>query len=251
MNRLKDLLSVQENLDCIIFIYSSLTIRGVVKGTKSLLQNSVYGIMSTASKLTNTLAKIGATATFDDDYKRERAKLRQQQAENVGEGLAYGVRDFGLGLYKGVTGVVLEPIKGAQNEGAIGAIKGIGKGAAGVVLKPVIGAVDLVTRTTEGIKNTASDTAKKARIRPPRLVAPGGELHIYNQEKALGQELLNLINNGRFRDEYLAFHFHPDPKHVFIVTKMEIIYADISTLSKLAYGAAWKCTWHYLLAGID
>jgi len=66
----------------------------------------------------------------------------------------YGFRDFGIGINKGITGIVTQPIEGARKEGAVGALKGIGKGLIGAVLKPAIGTVDLVTQMAEGIKNT-------------------------------------------------------------------------------------------------
>jgi vacuolar protein sorting-associated protein 13A/C len=68
---------------------------------------------------------------MDDDYQRERAARAATQAKHAGEGIAYGFRDFGIGIYKGITGIVMEPIKGAKKEGAFGVLKGVGKGLAG------------------------------------------------------------------------------------------------------------------------
>jgi len=94
------------------------------------------------------------------------------------------MRDFGVGLYKGVTGVVTQPIKGARKEGALGALKGIGKGVAGLVLKPAIGTIDFVVQTAEGIKNTTTllDDNVKARIRPPRHFGSDSLLRCYHNQ---------------------------------------------------------------------
>jgi hypothetical protein len=43
------------------------------------------------------------------------------------------------GFYDGITGLVTQPIRGAQENGTIGAIAGIGKGVGGLVLKPGAG----------------------------------------------------------------------------------------------------------------
>jgi hypothetical protein len=43
----------------------------------------------------------------------------------------YGAKDFGMGLFDGITGVVVQPVKGAQKEGALGFFKGLGKGIVG------------------------------------------------------------------------------------------------------------------------
>ncbi|GAB1310849.1 hypothetical protein MFIFM68171_01059 [Madurella fahalii] len=58
-------------------------------------------------------------------------------------GLASGVKvagkEFGLGLYDGLSGLVTHPWKGAEREGGRGLLKGFGKGIGGVVLKPAAG----------------------------------------------------------------------------------------------------------------
>ena len=45
----------------------------------------------------------------------------------------------------GISGLVLQPIKGAQKDGAAGFFKGVGKGLLGVVAKPVGGVLDAAT----------------------------------------------------------------------------------------------------------
>jgi hypothetical protein len=104
----------------------------------------------------------------------------------------------------GFTGVIVQPIKGGQKEGAIGALKGVGIGLAGyaeewrffllldrficrlasslfpsscdltssIVTKPISGIVDFVAKSTEGLSNEgAYESAhflRKQRNRPPR-----------------------------------------------------------------------------------
>ena len=46
-------------------------------------------------------------------------------------------KEFTLGVYDGITGLLMQPIKGGKEEGAIGAIKGVGKGVGGFVLKDI------------------------------------------------------------------------------------------------------------------
>jgi hypothetical protein len=48
-------------------------------------------------------------------------------------------QQFGLGCWDGITGLVTQPIKGAQETGALGCAKGFGKGIAGVACKPAAG----------------------------------------------------------------------------------------------------------------
>lgn len=44
-----------------------------------------------------------------------------------------------LQTYDGVSGLITQPIAGAQEEGSIGLAKGIGKGIMGAVVKPFAG----------------------------------------------------------------------------------------------------------------
>jgi hypothetical protein len=48
-------------------------------------------------------------------------------------------QEFGYGMFDGITGLVTQPLRGAEKEGAAGLIKGIGKGIGGLVLKPGAG----------------------------------------------------------------------------------------------------------------
>jgi len=223
--------------------------KGIAKGTKSLVLKTTYAIFDTASKLTGTVAKVGAKLTMDDDYQRERAIRNQTKARHAGEGIVYGARDFGIGLYKGITGVVLEPIKGGQQEGALGVVKGIGKGLAGIVLKPVVGAVDLVTRTTEGIKNTTTymDEKSKAPIRPPRYFGADGLVHVFDYERAAGQLVLRTLSERRGRRD--IYESHVILKDTLVLFSRHHIFK--LEQDKLHFGFKWQIDWKEKLSNIS
>ena len=48
-------------------------------------------------------------------------------------------QNFGLGLWDGVSGLVTQPMKGAQEGGFMGGLIGFGKGIGGAVFKPAAG----------------------------------------------------------------------------------------------------------------
>ena len=50
-------------------------------------------------------------------------------------------------MFHGVTGVVAQPVKGAQKEGFLGFLRGTGKGVLGLVLRPTGGLIDLTSAT--------------------------------------------------------------------------------------------------------
>jgi hypothetical protein len=59
-----------------------------------------------------------------------------EQVSDFKSGIKAMGKEFGYGWYDGVTGMFIQPWKGAQKEGATGFFKGIGKGFGGLVTKP-------------------------------------------------------------------------------------------------------------------
>lgn len=61
------------------------------------------------------------------------------KVEGFNSGLQAATREFGYGVYDGVTGLVSQPYNGAKREGVSGFFKGFAKGVGGAVLKPGAG----------------------------------------------------------------------------------------------------------------
>jgi hypothetical protein len=81
--------------------------KGLARGTQSLLKNSTYGAFNSAAKLSNTIGKGVAELTFDKQYVRERELLSREKPRHIAEGLAFGLRDFGVNCFQGFGGVVV------------------------------------------------------------------------------------------------------------------------------------------------
>ncbi|CAN8101334.1 unnamed protein product [Discula destructiva] len=75
-----------------------------------------------------------APKLYNDDTVR-----KQEKVTGLGSGLMLAGKEFGFGLYDGITGLATQPYKGAQKEGVSGFFKGFAKGIGGVVLKPQAG----------------------------------------------------------------------------------------------------------------
>ncbi len=108
-----------------------------------------------------------------------------------------------------------KPKEGLAREGGLGLLKGIGQGLAGVVVKPVIGTVDLVAKTTEGIRNTTTyfDEKERRRVRLPRHFQVGMPLHPYSAHRAAGQYILKSINEAAYQKEPFAFCVRVEQPH--------------------------------------
>eukprot|EP01012_Entosiphon_sulcatum_P033873 TRINITY_DN428_c0_g1_i2.p1 TRINITY_DN428_c0_g1~~TRINITY_DN428_c0_g1_i2.p1 ORF type:complete len:2501 (+),score=328.37 TRINITY_DN428_c0_g1_i2:171-7673(+) len=176
--------------------------KGVGKGTLSLAKNSVYGISNAISGITSSAGKGLANLSGDDEYIRERRKMMRKKPKHLGEGLLEGAEALGRGLYGGITGVVMRPMEGAREGGALGFMKGAGKGVVGLVVKPVTGLVDLAAKATQGLRNTTTmfDQSNRLRVRPPRVLHDNVLLP-YNDDEAAAALLLHTCKEGVFAAE--------------------------------------------------
>jgi len=62
-----------------------------------------------------------------------------EKVTGVGSGVVVAGKEFGYGLFDGITGLVTQPLKGAEKEGVQGLVKGFGKGIGGLIAKPAAG----------------------------------------------------------------------------------------------------------------
>jgi hypothetical protein len=176
--------------------------QGLGRGGAKFVKKSVTGIFNTLNKVFGTVASVAAVASVDQDYQGKRAQMkRKDQPKNVVFGLGQGLFEMGKGFFEGVTGVVSQPIKGARKDGAAGFFEGVAKGMAGLVVKPVVGTLDLLQRTTEGIRNTAADAVRNKRCRWPAYIAEDGVIRHYDRVRSLAMRMLHHVENGSFAHE--------------------------------------------------
>lgn len=71
---------------------------------------------------------------YNDDTVRPVEKVT-----GVGSGVVVAGKEFGYGVFDGITGLVTQPLKGAEKEGVQGLVKGFAKGIGGVIAKPAAG----------------------------------------------------------------------------------------------------------------
>ena len=70
---------------------------------------------------------------------------------NLQSGLKAAAKEFGYGIFDGISGLVTQPLSGIEQEGAQGLLKGIGKGFGGLIIKPASAVVGLPTYTIRGL----------------------------------------------------------------------------------------------------
>jgi hypothetical protein len=75
-------------------------------------------------------------------------------------GIAAG-KNFGHGIVEGLGGIVMEPIKGAKKDGALGAAKGAGIGLLNMGTKLTSGVVGLVALSGQGVYQSVRETVRR------------------------------------------------------------------------------------------
>ncbi|RFU23976.1 hypothetical protein B7463_g12364, partial [Scytalidium lignicola] len=75
----------------------------------------------------------------------------QEQISDFKSGAMAAGKEFGFGWFDGVTGLVTQPWKGAQKEGASGFVKGVGKGIGGFATKPFAALSGILGHTMKGV----------------------------------------------------------------------------------------------------
>ncbi|OQO05582.1 hypothetical protein B0A48_09352 [Cryoendolithus antarcticus] len=108
--------------------------------TKALVQSHMDVAMG-LTKGSNNVARLCGDDTVCPNY----------QAHDFSSGATTVGKGFGLGLYDGITGLVTQPLKGAQQAGVGGFFKGMGKGVGGMLTKPTAGAVGVLGYTMKGV----------------------------------------------------------------------------------------------------
>ena len=77
----------------------------------------------------------------------------------------------------GVTGLVLDPIKGARTDGVRGFTLGVGKGIVGAGIRPIAGVLQFADSAAGAMQTLggegeerATHSARVGRVRPPRML---------------------------------------------------------------------------------
>ncbi|GLD92558.1 hypothetical protein PINS_up001117 [Pythium insidiosum] len=94
-------------------------------------------------------------------------------ARNFGEHMIAGAEGMTKGLYRGITGVWKDPIKGAKENGLEGFAKGVGKGVAGVVYRPIKGLGTMVKETARSV-----GVGRKRSTDGNEELVPAGCIHL-------------------------------------------------------------------------
>ncbi|CAI5733680.1 unnamed protein product [Hyaloperonospora brassicae] len=181
--------------------------KGLAKGTASLMSNTVDGTFDAASKISGTFGQGFANLSLDDHYQQNRARARRHHVRGLREGLVQGSRELSLGVYEGVAGLMLNPMRGAHESGAVGFVRGTITGIIGLPVKPVAGIFDFASRATQGVRNRSLQNGQNmGRVRRPRVFGRYNELKCYKEADTIAYELLKKVGGDRLSSEKIVFY---------------------------------------------
>jgi len=172
--------------------------RGVAKGSKALLESTISSTFDAVGKVTGSISKGVAVLSMDDEFIQRNRQTNKEKPKHIGEGLFSGAKSVGMGLVGGISGIITDPIKGAQKEGVGGFFKGTAKGLLGVVAKPTAGVINATSQTLKSVGTTATlvladSVIGTQKVRPPRYIpVKAGCLPLYDYSLSLGSHLLSM-----------------------------------------------------------
>jgi vacuolar protein sorting-associated protein 13B len=163
-----------------------LFILGIGQGTASFVRQFSSGALGSVTNMATSVARNMEHLSMDPDHATYLDRQRREKpTTRFSEGVISGVSSLGLNLVSAVAGLVEQPVQSfLRKEESAGTtstlLKGVGKGLLGVVTKPVGGAMDLVSKTGQGIMRGAGLAQELAHWEVPRDL----EEHVRVQERA-------------------------------------------------------------------
>ncbi|KAG0748282.1 hypothetical protein G6F57_007048 [Rhizopus arrhizus] len=200
---------------------------GIARGVGGFLKKSIFGVTDSMSRFTGSLGKGLSAATMDKKFQeKRRMNMTRNKPTHAIYGVTHGVGYFGTSIASGVAGLVKRPIEGAEDNGVIGFVEGVGRGLVGAFTKPVVGFFDMASNITAGIRETTTvfEGVEIGRERLPRFVGRDGILVQYSQREALGQMWLKEMESRKFfNDDYIAHSVMENDQAIVILTYQNII----------------------------
>jgi len=222
----------------------------LVRGVRSLLGHTVGGLAGSASLITGSLGKSLAFLSFDKHYQKGRRQLISQRPKHLPHALFNASKGFATGVLLGISGVIVNPVRGAYEEGVEGFFKGIGKGLLGLLTKPAGGAVDMFSMAFDGIRR-ASEMGDEVvvRMRLPRYINPEMGLKPYSSYQSMGYRLLNCVAKGRYADTDV-YWAHADLTYNDKTDLLLLTNKRILMLERGRIWSDWVVEWEVALASI-
>ena len=112
--------------------------------------------MQATTKFAHSGLRAAALDTEEEKALAKERTMKEKTAATKGAAAAAG------GVVDAISGLVTRPMRGAQKEGGMGFVKGLGRGLIGLVAKPLAGVAEAAAITTGEIAKTSKTNARRA-----------------------------------------------------------------------------------------
>jgi len=158
-------------------------------------------------------------------------------------------------ITKGIIGLVIDPINGAERNGLHGFVSGFRHGALGVIMIPVAELLQMSAATAMSIRRAVAGSYNLGWKRPPRWIDDSGTLLPYDFEDSMGRWILMQLNSQGLwtsrlgPDEYVCCtetKSHYQKRRFILLTQYWIFVVIVS-------GFSWapKIVWASRISAIE
>ncbi|BFZ09736.1 hypothetical protein BsWGS_12775 [Bradybaena similaris] len=222
----------------------------LARGVESLMGNTIGGTAGSMAQITGGIGRTLAALSFDEDYKIKRRVRMQQEPKDLPASLAMASKTLVMGIGLGLSGVILDPVKGAHEDGVEGFFKGVGKGLLGLLTKPAGGVVDMVSMAFDGLRRSAEmEGGVVARVRLPRFINPSMGLQPYSPYHAAGLRLLQTVMKGELAKTDIYWAHAPlsreEKTNIVLITDRHLLL-----LEKCRFWGGWDVDWQITIESI-
>jgi len=163
-----------------------------------------------------------------------------------------GMQALGEGVLTGITGVVLDPLRGARTSGIKGFLCGVGTGLTGLVLRPVAGVLQFVSIETEAASAALHDLGTPgaetitAHVRPRRALQHGAAVTVYDPQAAAAQRILQTVAGHHVQlvtHAMASLENGAEKARMVLLTPSELILASLGD-------DGWKASWRTALGAV-
>ncbi|XWW92568.1 hypothetical protein V2A60_000493 [Cordyceps javanica] len=117
---------------------------GTARGVNRIIEAGVKSPMNFCLGLAKGFRNM--PRLYNDDLVRPVEKVT-----DLSSGIKVAGKELGYGFFDGISGLVMQPLHGAEKDGAVGLVKGFGKGIGGLILKPAAGIFGLPGYAMQGV----------------------------------------------------------------------------------------------------
>lgn len=144
-------------------------------------------------------------------YRGMTRNARLSLTKSIDSGLVEAILD-GLG------GLLSEPVRGVEEAGLVGLVRGTMRGLIGVLVRPTARVLEISSRMADSIQAFVSGyQGPLPLMRVPRMVDPCSPLQLYNGLDAVGALVLAEANDGSFQNDVLLSCLEAPSKGRFII----------------------------------